>query len=224
MKRVLLLLAGCLSVGGISAQMAFSLGNHRVEPLKNARQVERKGLKVVNGIDAPVEGYYYLLVQLTTLPTAQARTELLEQGVQLLDYVGDNTYFARIAENFTHRRLRRLGVLSFVFPEWQWKVNAALANNEIPSYAKKGLRVGVVVSHFAGVSPEFAKGRMKAMGIPFDEGAYSEFFLSFTLWIPQQQALELARESWVQHVALVSPPSELFDRETELDRPLPREI
>jgi hypothetical protein len=55
--------------------------------------------------DALFDGYYFKLIQFKEIPTYEMRQQWVQQGLHLVDYLPDNTYFAVINQGFDLREL-----------------------------------------------------------------------------------------------------------------------
>lgn len=211
----MMVMAVLLPLAG-QGQDGVRFGNQEVHPPANIRSLTRCGSKGLAQFGLPVEGYYYLLLQLEALPGAKTRDLLQDGGITLLDYMRGNTYFARISQGAKLSCLRKCGARSLFAPQWQWKVEQILLCDTVPSFARRGDLLGVVVHYFEGVSEGYVLAEAKTLGISLAPNAISPIFRSFETWITRETLEELAAMPWVQYVGVVSPPQELF----RLDSPV----
>lgn len=188
-------------------QQEVRFGKQRVIPARNLVGKMRGQLD----LGPRFEGKHYLLLQLAELPTAEARTELEKQGITLLDYVGGNAYWASVVDaQSLLRRTRGHHALSAhpILPEW--KVADAILENEIPSYAFTGEGIfKAYVSWFQGIDEGTVRRELARYGVAITE--LSPLFLQASVLMNRDTALALAREPWVNGIAVGVAPYELYN-------------
>lgn len=208
-NTISLLILLSLTVGELSAQRPLRIGGNQIDPPANARAVGRGKKEAIATLGEPLEGYYYLLVQLKAIPTKEEREALSVRGIRLMDYVGEQSYYVRIEAEEVSKRVRRTPIVSLMPIRWEWKTSEAIITGEIPPYALRGAEVGAWVSFFEGFSEEWVAARLKSMNISLSKGGISPLLRGFTVWLPREKLIELAKETWVVSVSLVSPPAEI---------------
>lgn len=192
------------------AQTPFELAGETIKPPKNACQIRRGKKKALQALRDPIAGCYYLIAQFKEIPNQEVSKKLTENGVVLRDYIAENTYYVTIREDDIRKSVKGTGIVSLMPIEWQWKVSSLLLANEIPDFALKGGRVGIVIYYQEEFTPAWVAERLHEMGIAEPAHISGAPFYSFELWLPQQQIETLAKEQWVKVVRMVSPPAVLY--------------
>ncbi len=210
MRRFVLVSLVLLLGGSALGQEAFKIGGYTVEPPDNVRGLKWGCKKAKCALGEPIGPRYYVVVQLSAIPTVEERELLGQRGVVLGDYIGGKSYFASmpVAKSFRHL-LKGTSVASVFQLPVEAKCNQAIVDNRVPGYAKKGGLIGVIVGYFEGLEQDWVERRLGELGI---EGMHmmGASFHRFRVYLPREKVLELAGESWVQSVGLVSPPQVLF--------------
>ena len=192
------------------AQTAFELAGQTIVPPKNACQLRRGKKKAISALREPINDKYYLIAQFKEIPSQEEREKLTNSGAVLRDYIAENTYYITVPANAVSKCVKGTGIVSLMPIEWQWKVSSLLLANEIPDFALKGGRVGIVIYYQEEFTPAWVAERLHEMGIAEPAHISGAPFYSFELWLPQQQIETLAKEQWVKVVRMVSPPAVLY--------------
>ncbi len=128
-----LLLLSCYVLAQNNSHTIF-LRNSTIIPAANIRQgyVDSLNTRLVRSNNKAL-----VMIQFDRLPTEDQRKELLNNRLELLDYLSGNTYTATIHGNLYASALSRVKTRSVLelFPEQ--KMSPSLAQGKLPSYAVK---------------------------------------------------------------------------------------
>lgn len=211
-KNLLLLLALILTIGSTWAQRpkgdqyAFTLNGNKLTPEANFIGM-KEGMKAKFVNKAPAQLGWYI-IQFNSIPTQKERKLLKSQGIELLNYIHGNAYFASLSSKFLlseTKSQKNLRALLVIKPEY--KINQALYN-DIPDFAKDGDMIKVVISYFKNVDNATLSSSSVKMK---DKQVYKGICQIYTS-ITKDQLQELASLDWVQNIELVAPPAELDNR------------
>ena len=140
--RYLFALLAITSLFQISAQekvVKFSKGHEKV-----TNTIDQYNF---NAQDAYFEGYFFRFITLESVPNQEKLTKFSQNGIQLLEYVPDNTYLAAIPSNISkdnldliawylfirscHRNFESYGIskISFSLPADKRELSTALSKS-----------------------------------------------------------------------------------------------
>lgn len=211
-KSSILVLLFAFAVGILSAQEEIRFGRYTVVPEQNVKPRTRG--EAARGLIAtePVNGRVNVLVQFKKAQVHLELHQLRQAGVALDGYVGGNAYFAQLSEGIRVQDLARLGAVSVIDLQPEWKVSSLLEEGRVPLWARRDSgRVAVKCSWFANVDADFVRCYAQARGYAVDY--VSQYFSSATLELLRAEVMALASEPWVRHVGPVPPPEVLLNRE-----------
>lgn len=222
------LAAGCSLPRGAGATARVT-STTRVDGAKRAQQPVRFGECVVKPhinvfqdpanpsgdgeatLGTAVNGRLNVLMQFARIPDTAMRAALAALGVKLGGYVGGNAYYAQVVEGAKPTDFAQAGAISVVQIEPGWKVSPQLQPGRVPPWATRPRgRVEVVISWFPNVNASFVRQYCARMGYRLER--VSDTFSNASLTLPLSAVLALASESWVQHIAPVAPPMELYEQ------------
>lgn len=146
--------------------------------------------------------HYYVTLQFYDIPTAAERSQLEALGIELLGYIPNYAYLAKISQNFN---LNALSVRAIFVIKPEYKLSAALADEDFPAYALAEEGVRVSVSPQPNIAPTTLMESLKRMG--FEPGTFDRDQLLLT--VPQDRIQELAAHPAVIYVQLAEPPPAL---------------
>lgn len=135
-----------------------------------------------------VNGRFYRYAHFSSLPDAQERAGLAEQGVNLLYFQGGTTYLASISNVAFPIAQPKLKGLSFISARSKMmnELSVALNTKTFPSYATdaNGL-IGITFTYYADIPHEVVLAQMQSLGYAV---TYSNVYSHrVTTWIPQEQ-------------------------------------
>lgn len=210
MRRLFTLLLLLMPAITLLAQVPFSLAGQTIQPPKNVCKISRGKKKAINALGQPLLGRYYLIAQFKGIPNQEQREKLSENGVTLKDYIAENTYYVTIREENIRKSVKGTGIVSLMPVEWTWKVSSVLLSDDIPTFARKGNSVGIVINYQEELSVEWVTQRLQEMGVRVPANIAGAPFYSFELWVAQTQIEQIAKEPWVKMIRMVAPPSVLY--------------
>ena len=106
-----------------------------------------------------VENRYYRIIQFEQLPSDEIKSQLLIEGVRLLNYLPQNAFFASISIGTDFSKLDKCGIRTILSLEPHQKSSRAIREKNIPNYAKSGDGlVSLIVLYFNDMSEEFVSG------------------------------------------------------------------
>lgn len=168
----LIILSICLALQYVAAaqdskpQSLIRLKTGAVAPEENVREwINSAGKNVTTKAPAQV------LLHFTTLPGAEQKETLKQNGITLLDYLPDNTYIAIVKSQPDADKLASLAVNSIITNKAEWKADNYLwkkVNKE------KGA-VEVLVSFYPGISADEARQYIASMGGRIDAGPMEQY-------------------------------------------------
>ena len=88
------------------------------------------------------EGRLHLLLQFKSIPSVAQKNRLAEKGIELLEYIPENTYLAAVTSSITSRELDQAEIISVFDIQPEYKIDPLLIS------ASLNQRVKVHVSYF----------------------------------------------------------------------------
>lgn len=205
-RALSLLLFFCLLVGftlPAHAQRTFYYGGHKVKPPRNIRKLKWKNKKAKEELGPPVEGAYYLVGQFRRNPTHCDQLKLSLRGMELLQYLGDRTYFVRIDTAQFQQAIKKSKLVSLFPAEWRWKCDRAIVEDSVsPAPEREDGGIGIVVAPFSGYTLEWIQAKLLTMDIEGKHVYANQPFNTFALWLPRDEIIILAQEGWVRYISL----------------------
>ena len=112
-----------------------------------------------------LEGNYYRLIQFNEVPTNQEKSTLASNGIELLNYIPHNAFFARVSVGANLEGLEDLGILSFEPIKPRFKLTYQLFTENYPHWALFGTdQIELNGIYFDGVSEETAHAMLRELG------------------------------------------------------------
>ena len=101
-----------------------------------------------------VDGVYYRYVQFNSIPVLTVQNELINSGLQLVEYVPDNIYLVAFPQNYSTSDLLNYDIRSVVPVDVEDKLDLRLIDRTWPDWANsEGGRVKVMIKSFPGIAP-----------------------------------------------------------------------
>jgi hypothetical protein len=148
----------------------------------------------------------YVLLQFNEIPSVTEQQNLKKQGVTLLSYVSNNSYYAAINPEFYTKGNSSKNIRALTSVEPKFKLAPGILQNGIPDYALEGNGIKVVVSYFKGVDPTIISQDLGSLFVK--SSTIDDFFNTVYLQAPKEKLEEIAKFSWVQHIELIPAPSQ----------------
>ncbi len=114
-----------------------------------------------------IDGHYYRLFQFNTIPGPEAQKNLLHAGINLLNYIPNNAFFASVEEGADLTSLKDYDIRTVLRIENVQKSSRAIRENNIPDYAiRQAGFVDLIVQYFSDmnvntVNAEFASRKIE---------------------------------------------------------------
>ena len=146
----------------ISAASAFAQNNDFGIKLKSGIYQPSGKIESI-GSQSRISSYSpsYVLIQFTELPDAARQAELKSAGIQLLEFLSGNAYWARLIQPVDAAGTSRFGIISLEKIKGAHKIDLKLSGSEIPAHALRGSgSVAVTVGYFEGASGEEVKASL----------------------------------------------------------------
>lgn len=142
---------------------------------------------------------YYLALQFTDVPTEEQRSDLQSLGVELLGYIPNYTYLAKVPQGTDFSALGARAL--FVIPS-EYKLSNMLADEDFPAYALAEEGVRVQVSPQPNITPTDLMESLKRNGF----GTGEIMRQGLLLVVANDRIRELAAHPAVMYVQLAEPP------------------
>lgn len=144
-------------------------------------------------------GSSYVTLQFYDIPTPAERAQLEALGIELLGYIPNYAFLAKVPQEVNLNRISARAVF-VIKPEH--KLSEALMNENFPAYAlaEEGVKVRILPQ--PDIAPVILMESLKRMG--FEPGDYNREHLA--LIVPGDRIRELAAHPAVMHVQLAEPP------------------
>lgn len=153
----------------------------------------------------PAEGPQYYLVQFYETPNQQLRQQAKNAGMELLEYLPKQAYYARLQPKAQVALLQQLKIRSIVPIKNEFKYAPSIAAGQFPEWAQTDdLTVELIVTYMPGEAPE------KLMRQVQDRGgsiiAQNDYARTLTLNIPGDKLHLLAAIPAIQFIEAIPPP------------------
>jgi hypothetical protein len=148
----------------------------------------------------------YTLLQFTSIPSIEEQQKLKRQGVTLLSYLSNNTYYAAIESDFYSKRNVSDNIRTIIAIDPKYKLDPMLANNTIPDYALEENDIKVVISYFKGIDSKIISQDLTNLfvrGIKI-VAPFNQIYLQ----VSKVKLEEIAKRYWVQNIELIPAPVE----------------
>jgi hypothetical protein len=200
-----LILAICLCTGlSISAQddqrYRLELLSGSFTPSKNI-SAERVG--DINRRAIRVNRRFLAIIQFENVPTAEQRLQLLQAGIELLDYIPRNAYTATVRDSLSLSVLNRVNARAVLEPTPEQKTQAGLALGIFPAHAVKlAGSVDILIGYPRTFSFETVSSELKARNIDIVSTTWVNYNV-ISLRIAGARIKELASLPFVTYVTAV---------------------
>ena len=155
---------------------------------------------------------FFLLLQFYNVPDSNTLSRLNKNGIELLEYIPENAYYASIPENCTVETLRLSGVRSIDSIRVDNKIDERLRQSPIPVWTTDMLgKVYLHVTFFKDVNISLAKMMLTSIGANLE--SEMEGFSCYTVSINETEIYRLAALPFIMDVSTLSVPKKAFNRE-----------
>lgn len=190
-----------------NAQTPFELYGHTVTPPNNIASLQKGMKKAYTALGKATEGKYILIAQFKTDPSMSDRLNLKQFGVTVYDNVGDKAYFVAVKSDKIRVCTKKTNMVSLFAQNADWKVSPIIQENNIPEYAQKEGKIGLIVFYHEAISEKTINARLKALGFKKLPQLEGKPHYSFECWVERKTVDLLKKEGWVKRIRLVYPPS-----------------
>ena len=209
MRKLYLLLAFLVVSIFSYGQDVLSVGSGKLESRENVKEILSGEQQLPRGVKFMEQ--YYVVLTFESIPNQEKKDALAKQGINLLSYIGNNTYYATIKstdEVAIQKQLVSSSVVSVLPVDPMWKIAPQLLKDAIPEHAKVAndiVRVSVIVFDTADKST--IEREIKSKGFRINSMALE--FNVVNIELPLVKLMEFAATPWVKWIEFVAPPMEL---------------
>ncbi|MDG1476396.1 MAG: S8 family serine peptidase, partial [Vicingaceae bacterium] len=112
-----------------------------------------------------INNNYYRIIQFVKVPTLSQKNVLKQKGIELLNYLPDNAFYAAISVNADLNELKLKGAISIVNVDANYKLNNVLASKKYPEWAMiDDETIEVSGVYYSNLSESLIFERLKARG------------------------------------------------------------
>lgn len=150
---------------------------------------------------------YYCIVQFSSIPDEAAKKALHKAGINLLNYLPEKAWFAKISPSVDIQQLSSMNMISILMPSVDQKLHPLLDQIPFPVWAvpEQGM-LNIIVTLYPGIELSEAISVFERKHIKIIRK--NTFGNSLTLSINNQELKGIAGLAFVQFVEPVDPPSE----------------
>jgi hypothetical protein len=153
----------------------------------------------------------FVIIQFENIPSQEAKNQLKQEGIELLEYIPNYAYTAVISGSSSTNALARVGGRSVITLSAEQKMQPALANGNIPSYAvRQAGTVDVWINYpkafpFKEVADQLKEKNFQILSDKFKDHQV------LAVRVSVERLSELASLSFVQYVQAVPPGDKSFN-------------
>lgn len=157
------------------------------------------------------QSHVYRMVQFYEIPQNEAKRVLQEKGVNLIQYVPNNTYLAEVDIHTSLSELTTLGVRSVFRLAASYKISPELQSKELPAWAVSGNMIKVTVKSYSAHAFEEFKAYITQHNLEV-LGSIDEINV-LTVAIPIDEISKIAALPSVLYIEAIEAPGEKEDTE-----------
>jgi len=152
-------------------------------------------------------GQFFKIIQFYEIPDQMTKMALNDAGVNLLDYLPQNAYFAAFRQDFNAGALTGKGIRSISAIDVDYKLSPDLYEGNFPNHAiMDNGSISVLVNYYPNLNPDQVAGALQAKGLPL---ILSENFGHYiNVAVPQDQIQSIAALPFVVFMEPVYPEPE----------------
>lgn len=148
---------------------------------------------------------YYVCLQFSATPNQQVQNDFRNQGIELRNYIANNTYFLYMPSEISASYLEDSGVISIVSMPFEFKVSSKIRNNEIGTWAKEGNNIITNVQFHKSIAANTVLSSLSAIdGVVVKEQFKGSNLM--TVSIPMNKLNEIGSLSVVKWIELIQEP------------------
>ncbi len=207
-NTLILFLLSLISTTGITQSSAFEI---KLKSEKFTPEVMFDFQKELTPQFAELsQKHIYRIIQFYTIPNFTEKEQIAEKGIELLDYIPNKAFYARISNSLSNADLRQLNIRSIVNLGDHQKMSGDLIEEKFPEWAVTGDDVLLNVSYFSKEDKSILidvltqdKSKTQGGGQVVDD---VERINMITIQYPKSQINDLGKIPLIQWVELVSSP------------------
>ncbi|MBL4669417.1 MAG: S8 family serine peptidase, partial [Flavobacteriales bacterium] len=117
-------------------------------------------------VDELVNGNYYRIIQFSTIPSTQQKEELKNEGIELLNYMPKNAFYASISKTANLNVLLAKNAIAIIFIAPEFKLNRALRDKDYSDWAMiKGNMIEINAIYYSTISEETILTKLQQKGL-----------------------------------------------------------
>ena len=156
----------------------FSLGylsinaqNNKAIQFKSGNHIPQNNInKIVNqpsyGSSELVNGNYYRIIQFSSIPSTKQKEELKNKGIELLNYLPTNAFYASISTAANFNELQSKKALSLFPVASKFKLNKILKSQNYPKWAmasNNSIEINAV--YYSNISKQTILNKLQSKGV-----------------------------------------------------------
>jgi hypothetical protein len=146
----------------------------------------------------------YVLIQFYDLPGKPQLANIKSAGIELLEYIPHNAYWASLNKELNQGQLKALGIRSVEPIQPEHKIDPELIGSEFPEWAvKESGKVDVKISFFKNYPLVELKSALQSNGAQILKEAANYSFIEAR--VPQKAIYPIAQIEGVSYIAPISP-------------------
>jgi len=193
-----------LQSSDISAQVEYKilLSSGEITPAENVQDFVRESTIAAQ---ENYDGYYYQIIQFFEIPTNEQHQQIIQSGIQLLEYLPRRAYLAAIPVTMNPERLVALNVRSVLDISLNFKVANNLKQASFPNWAIQKDRVEVMIKYYKNIKQSDLLPHLEEDGIMVEKfNGYNNFFKAT---IKKDKVVEIASLPYVSYLELGAEPA-----------------
>ena len=150
------------------------------------------------------EGELIVLIQFNSIPTENEKNNYLTSGIELLSYIPNFSWIAKIQPSVSLSDLVSFNVRNISSVDHQWKLPSVLINRSIPSHAGTADNVSVNVMFFDAPKQITCETLLSDYNVKV--GDKNETFKRVSIVASVNELIELSKHPLVQYIEFIEPP------------------
>ncbi len=148
-----------------------------------------------------VNNFYYRIIEFPTTPSAKDQAVLKSPGIQILEYIPDNSYLVSISTTFNKELLLTTAAETIKKVPAVLKTNNQLKSWNIPNHAAVGSKAKVAVITMKGLRAKAFQSNLNSLGLTVDNYGGDAKFVYLTL--SESEVKSVAQLPWVRYIEII---------------------
>lgn len=147
----------------------------------------------------------YRMIQFYDIPTLREKENLNKSGIELISYIPNKAFYAKIPTHILSSDLARLNIRSVFVIQEEFKLSSELTAETLPEWAVAGDNIKLKVKYYSKEDKEAITNEILTNGgvILHDLATIETFIVEY----PINSFLGLAKNTKIQWIEPISPPS-----------------